>query len=174
MSTALVTLPLPTLRDYVTWFRRRSGGRLGGRPRAIDVNPDLVHVVAAELAQGKSPRSAGKAAGYGQQVGEQVRDEHGDLVRALRDEIERACAENVLVRIAEATAARMADACDQGSKTGAQSYRVALEAVGVIGSKGVSIHVGDTYVQTVAITPDELAPEQRAAYERARAAFRRR
>jgi hypothetical protein len=60
---------------------------------------------------------------------------------------------NVLRRFGAPTDARLADAANEASKTGAQSYRVLLESIGWAG-KGASVHIGDVNIGQVTISDE--------------------
>ena len=98
-------------------------------------------------AAGASVREAAKQAGIGVGTAHRAIAKHEEFVEHARREHVR----NVLERLDPATRARLEDAANADSKTGANSYRVLLESLGWIGKGNVTIN-GDV---TNSVTLDQ-------------------
>ena len=92
-------------------------------------------------AAGKTVPESAEAAGAPLRTAERTVAEHRDWI----EEQKRRHAVMVLKRLEPATAARLDDAENPESRTGAQSYRVVLESLGWIGKQGDLI-MGDKNV----------------------------
>jgi len=143
----------------------------GGRPSKVK-DPKVLGTVVAELANGAKQRDAARAAGVSQPTVSRIAQAHEEEIEAKRRAIQDGVAEMVLDGYASATQARLVDASAAESRTGPQSYRALMEAVGLVG-KGHT-HVGDVNVDQSVTAVDArsvllLTPEvRRAALEEAR------
>ena len=137
----------------------------GGRPCLVS-NPHVAGEIVSMIANGSSQADAARALKVSAStVSRVVRARERDI-EEMRREIQERVARKVLKGADKATQARLDDASDVESRTGPQSYRAVMEAVGVVGGvRNIEIHGDvDASVSVVdARSVQLLAPEERHA-----------
>ena len=115
MSQTLTVLPLETLQELA---KERNSGK----------KAQVVQAAAA----GATVREAAKAAGVSIGTAHATIKKHDEFVQAEKERH----VEKVLNGLEPATTARLIDASNPESRTGATSYRVLMESIGWIGRHG--------------------------------------
>lgn len=124
-------------------------------------------LICRRRAEGASFREIGEETGVDKATAHRVATRFEDWVAAQKEEHTR----NVLRRLPNATDARLTDASNAESRTGAQSYRVLLESLRWVGNGDTHVHgdvnisaeVIDARRQCLQVDPSRLE-ELRAKY----------
>lgn len=119
---------------------------------AQHVKPVHARIIALR-GEGKSVRETALAVGRSERSVKYVTSAHRDAVEAIQWIVRRQIAEMTAERLQEVVTARLDDAANNESRTGAQSFVAVLKAFGVVDDKS-SVHIGDVNVGTVNISED--------------------
>lgn len=115
------------------------------KPEIIE-GPKTAKDIAAltRLVSGDTKRSIARDDGRSERTIRRVEESNSLFIATLKEQIGAKFRADII----RATEARLCDAKNVESKTGAQSYRVVGEAMGLIGGRsggGVNVHVGDVH-----------------------------
>ena len=143
MTSALSIIGLDPLWEYVVRMRRANGGKKGGRPK---LTPQQRAQIIWMKAEGSSNDEIEAAVGVSWSSIRRVVKAEQEPIKELQNELSFQIAGKVLTTVEQTTGARITDASDPSSKTGAQSYRSLMEAAGIIGKgRSAYIHHGDNH-----------------------------
>jgi len=111
----------------------------GGRPCLVK-NPHVSGKIISMVANGSTQAEAARATNVSPATVSRVVKYHEQDIEEMKLDIQGIIARNVLDGIEKATRARLKDASNPTSRTGANSYRALVEGVGLRG-RDVSVNV---------------------------------